>query len=402
MIDAIREIAGDIQPELVELRRALHRNPELAFEEHETARRIDEELSDLPVSVRTGVAETGVVAVLEGARSGPVITLRADIDALPIQEENDVPYASEVEGVMHACGHDVHTACLIGAARILSRIRDDLRGSLRLIFQPSEERLPGGASVMIDEGVLGSWNGQPAPESIFGQHVMPELPAGHLGVRSGTYMASADEIYVTIEGEGGHAAAPHELRSDATVAAAHVVVALQDVISRHCPPGVPSVLTIGKLEAPGATNVIPSSARLEGTFRAMDEEWRRRAHGLIRRTVEHTARAHGAESHLDLRIGYPALRNDPARAEFVADSARAYVGPDRTEEIDRWYASEDFAFYLQEIPGVFYRLGVRDEQFTAPRPVHTASFDIDEDALETGAGFMAYLAWRYTSEWTES
>lgn len=402
MIDRIRALAEEVHDDLVALRRDLHRRPELAFEEQETAARVVEELEALPVEIESGVAETGVIAHLEGGKPGPVLALRADMDALPIQEENEVAYASECEGVMHACGHDVHTSSLVGTARILSAIREQLPGSVRLIFQPSEERLPGGASVMIDEGVLSTRGGHRAPESIFGQHVMPELPAGQIGVRSGSYMASADEIHVTVRGEGGHGASPHELRADAVVVASQIVVALQNVISRACPPGVPSVLTIGRLEAGGSTNVIPATARLEGTFRAMDEEWRYRAHELIRRTVRHTAEAHGAECEIEIPVGYPALHNDAERSTLVRKAAREYVGVDRTVEVDRWYASEDFAFYLQEIPGVFYRLGVGNEELGIDQPVHTSRFDVDERALETGAGFMAYLAWRYAQAHTES
>ncbi len=396
MHDRIRELADGVFPEVVRLRRAIHRRPELAFEEHETARLVIDTLEPLDgVHLRTCVAKTGVVATLEGGRPGPARALRADMDALPIHEETGLDFASEHVGRMHACGHDAHTASLLGTALILHALRDDLAGTVRLLFQPSEEKLPGGAKAMIAEGALDEDEASAAPEAVFGQHVTPELPAGTLGIRSGMYMASADELYVTVRGEGGHAAGPHVLRADATLAAAHVVVALQSVISRHCPPDVPSVLTIGRLLADGATNVIPEAARLEGTFRAMDEDWRFRAHELIRRTARHTARAHGAEAEIEIKVGYPALYNHEAEAEHVRRAATDYVGAEHVVDLDRWFASEDFAFYLRERPGAFYRLGTGNAEAGITHGLHTPRFTIDEEALRLGSGFMAYLAWRY-------
>jgi hippurate hydrolase len=319
------------------------------------------------------------------------------MDALPIHEENDLPFASRNEGKMHACGHDAHTSSLLGTAMILDRIREQLSGSVRLIFQPAEERLPGGARPMIEEGVLDLDDGSRA-EVIFGQHVQPDLEAGSIGVRSGTYMASTDEIYITVGGTGGHAAGPHLLETDPTLVASHIVVALQSVISRQCPPDVPSVLTIGRLIADGATNVIPEKARMEGTFRSMDEVWRFRAHELIRRIAEHTARAHGATADVDIVVGYPALFNHPEAAGFVRGAAEEYVGPERVIDLDRWYASEDFAWYLREIPGAFYRIGTRNEEKGIVHGLHTPRFTIDEEALRTSPGFMAYLVWKYLAK----
>ncbi|MFP4228236.1 MAG: M20 family metallopeptidase [Salinivenus sp.] len=385
MLDAFRADADDLFASIVEMRRTLHRHPELSGEEHETARRVAERLRALELDeVTTGVNGTGVVATLEGGSPGPTVLLRADMDALPIQEETGLDFASETEGVMHACGHDVHTASLLGTAAILARHRDAIHGAVRFCFQPHEERLPGGAKGMIDAGVL------EGVDAVFGQHVKPDLPAGTIGVRAGWAMASSDEVYVTVEGEGGHAAEPHELATDATYVGSRIVDAFQSVISRHCPPDVPSILTIGRLIADGATNVIPETARLEGTFRAMDEDWRFRAHDIIRRVASHTAKAHGATADVEIRTGYPALRNHAAEAQLVADAARAYVGPDRTKEVDRWFAGEDFAYFLQERPGVFYQLGAG-----SAHGLHTAGLNVDEEALRVGAGFMAYLAWRY-------
>lgn len=397
MLDRVRHLNDDLFDDVVYLRRTIHRRPELAFEERETAALVAETLAPLGMDVVTGIAKTGVVATLKGGHPGPTVALRADMDALPIQEENDLDFASENEGKMHACGHDAHTSSLLGTAMILARLREDLHGSVRFIFQPSEERLPGGAKPMIEEGVLGAMNGS-VPEVILGQHVQPDLEAGKIGVRGGMYMASTDEIYITVRGTGGHAAAPHQLETDPTLAAAHILVALQSVISRHCPPDVPSVLTIGRLIADGATNVIPERARMEGTFRAMDEDWRFQAHEHIRRVANHTAQALGAEADVEIVVGYPALYNHPGPTSFVRAAAVEYVGDSNVVDLDRWYASEDFAWYLKERPGTFYRIGTRNESKGIVHGLHTSRFTIDEEALRTAPGFMAYVVCRYLEE----
>lgn len=392
----IRRLADDGHERVVEIRRALHRRPELAFEEHETAARVADELTATGVDrMRTGVASTGVVAEIDGA-AGPaerLVILRADIDALPIREENTFDFASEVDGKMHACGHDAHTASLLGAARILCAIRDRFSGTVRLLFQPSEEKLPGGAPAMIAEGALDVADGQ-ALVGIFGQHVRPGIAAGKLGVRPGAFMASADEIYITVSAQGGHAAEPHLQDADAVYVASQIVVALQSVVSRNRPPREPSVLTIGRFVADGATNVIPPVVKLEGTLRAMNEAWRREAHDLIRRVVAGTAAAFGAQADVDIRIGYPALVNDAEASALVDRAAREYIGDPDVVALDPWYAAEDFAFYLEHVPGAFYMLGVRNEADGITHAVHTPRFTVDESALRTGAGFLAYLAVR--------
>ena len=393
MLDRIRSLADEAFPDTVRTRRALHARPELAFEEHETAALVAETLREIGLDVTTGVARTGVVAHVEGARSGPTVALRADIDALPIAEANEVDYRSEHEGRMHACGHDAHTASLLTTARILHALRDDLAGTVRLLFQPSEEKLPGGAQVMIEDGALDATAGVEAPARIFGQHVFPQLPVGTLGVRPGPFMASADEVYVTIHGRGGHAAAPHEL-VDPVLVQAHVLTALQAVISRNRPPGVASLLSFGRVEADGATNVIPNEVRLVGTLRSMDEDWRDAAHGLIRRTVEKTAEAFGATADTEILVGYPALVNDEAATALVRETAVEYVGAERVLDLPMWYASEDFAWYTQQLPGAFYVLGVGNEAAGITHGLHTPRFQIDEEALRLGPGFMAALAWR--------
>lgn len=396
MRDVIQSLAADLFPEVVRLRRTLHRRPELGFEVHETARLVAQTLRETPGwEVTAGVGKTGVVAHLPGGRPGPTLALRADMDALPITEATGLDFASETEGVMHACGHDAHTASLLGTAMILSSVRDDLPGTVRLLFQPNEEKLPGGAPAMIKDGALETMDNYEAPTAILGQHVFPDLPAGTLGVRSGDFMASADEVVLTIRGEGGHAAAPHHLSADAVLVQAHVLTALQAVVARHRSPDVPSVLSFGLVEARGATNVIPETVRLEGTFRSMDEDWRFRAHELITRTAEKTAEALGATCEVEVRVGYPALTNNPSLADLVASAAREYVGATRTIEVPRWYASEDFAYYTQHRPGCFFVLGVGNEAKGITYGLHTPRFTIDEEALRTGAGFMAYAAWRW-------
>ena len=369
------------------LRRTIHQNPELAFEETETARLVTETLKPLGLDVQEGVAKTGVMATLRGGQPGPTILLRADMDALPIHEQNGFDFVSQNVGKMHACGHDAHTSSLLGTAMILNEMKADVRGSIRFIFQPSEERIPGGAKVMIEEGVLADSEASPAPQAVFGQHVQPTLPVGTIGVRSGMYMASADEIFITVKGKGGHAAGPHLLGTDTVLVASQIIVALQSIIARNCPPDVPSVLSIGKLMAEGATNVIPETARMEGTFRAMDEEWRFKAHEIIRRVARHTAEAFGAEAEVEIVVGYPALYNHEAQTEMVREAARAYVGEENVVEMDMWFASEDFAWYLREAPGSFYRIGTGNEEKGITHGLHTPRFTIDEDALRIAPGF---------------
>ncbi|MGB3544721.1 MAG: M20 family metallopeptidase [Rubrivirga sp.] len=395
MTDRLLSLADDQFPNVVRWRRAIHRRPELAFQEHETAAFIAQTLGDLGLEVAR-VAKTGVVAHIEGGQPGPTIALRADIDALPIMEATGLEFASETDGQMHACGHDAHTAMLLGAAHVLHAVRDELGGTVRLVFQPSEEKAPGGARVMIEDGVLGDVDGHGPVEQMFGQHVFPDLEAGTIGVRGGAFMASADEITLTINGTGGHAAAPHQL-VDAVLVQAHVLTALQSVISRNRPPGVPSLLSFGKVVADGATNILPDRVVLEGTLRSMDEGWRRRAWELIERTASRTAEAFGATCDVDVLEGYPALVNDPAAASFAREVAVEVVGEDRVVDLPMWYASEDFAFYAQRVPSSFSVLGVRNEAEGITHGLHTPRMTVDEGAMRTGTAFLAALAARSLS-----
>lgn len=388
MSQTIKELAAAWADDFIAIRHHLHAHPELSFQEHRTARFVCDKLQEFDIPFTHPVAGTGVVAYLQGGRpGGKVVALRADMDALPITELNEVSYRSQNEGVMHGCGHDVHTTCLLGAARILKELQGEWAGGVKLIFQPGEEKHPGGASLMIGDGVLEN----PVPQAILGLHVTPEMEVGRLGFRDGIAMASADEIYITVRGKGGHAASPH-LTTDIILVASHIVVALQQVISRNKDPFSPSVLSICSFNGGHTTNVIPSEVRLQGTFRAMDEGWRFRAHELIRREVQAIAGAMGAAAEVEIPVGYPCLFNDAAVTARARDIAAAYLGADNIETVPRRMGAEDFAFYSQQIPACFFRLGVGNEALGITSGVHTPFFNIDEKAIEIGMGVMASLA----------
>lgn len=388
LIPIIKAYAKSLIPSIVNIRRDLHQHPELSFKEKRTSELIKSFLAKHGIQFTEGWAGYGIVATIRGNADGPLVMLRADMDALPIQEENDVPYRSVEDGIMHACGHDVHTSSLLGAAVILNEHKAHILGEIRLIFQPGEEKLPGGASMMIDEGLFNVGK----PDWIIAQHVHPPLQAGHVGFRSGLYMASADEIYITIKGKGGHAATPH-LCIDPIVIAARVVTALQEMISRTKDPMSPGVLTIGRIWSDGgATNVIPDSVHMEGTLRAMDERWRSDTHQRIKTLIEHLCIASGATSETKIVIGYPSLINDDKVTSMCREAAVQYLGEDKVHELPLRMTSEDFAFYTQLAPASFYRLGTGWEDAGRNFPVHSNRFDINEDALETGMGLLAYIA----------
>jgi amidohydrolase len=375
--------------ELVATRRHLHSHPELSFKEFETTKFIAKKLKSIGYDLQQ-ITETGGYIDIQGKNpQAKVIALRGDIDALPILEKTNKEYASKNEGVMHACGHDVHTTCLLGAVQIIDFLKDEFEGTIRFIFQPGEERLPGGASVMIKNGVLKN----PNIDKIMGQHVMPLIDAGKVGFRSGLYMASADEIYIKVIGKGGHGAHPHQ-NIDPVYISAQIITQLQSVVSRHAKPSIPSVLSIGKVIANGATNIIPNEVSMEGTFRTYDEEWRNKAHKIIEKTCNDTAEIHGAKCEVEVRKGYPFLKNDEDLTTHTMNWAKEYLGEDNVEELELWPAGEDFAYYSQEIPASFYRLGIRNQNKFNQTMLHTPTFDIDEDALKVGAGLMAYLALR--------
>ncbi|AKD05376.1 M20 family metallopeptidase [Pontibacter korlensis] len=389
MKQKIQELAQGLYEDVVAYRRYLHTHPELSFQEHNTSRFIKSTLDSLGIAWDT-MANTGVVGIIRGEKpSEAVLALRADIDALPIQEANAVAYRSRQEGVMHACGHDAHTASLLGAAAILHQLRSEFGGVVKLVFQPAEEKVPGGALQMMKEGVLE----QPRPQAVLGQHVMPSIRAGQVGVRSGRFMASNDEVYITVRGRGGHGAQP-QLNTDPVVIAAHILLALQQIVSREADPKTPTVLSFGKVVANGAVNVIPDEATLEGTFRTTDELWRGVAHRRIREVASGIAACMGASCDVTIVQGYPCLINEDRLTAMFKSWAEEYLGEENVLEADVWMASEDFAYYAQAADACFYLLGVGAAAQGQNASLHTPTFDIDEQALETGAGLMAFAALR--------
>jgi amidohydrolase len=371
--EQIQHLAGSIFEEVVGYRRHLHANPELSFKEFETSAFVKAKLTEWGIPFE-GIANTGVVGLIKGdLSSDKVIALRGDMDALPINEANDKPYISKNPGVMHACGHDVHTSSLLGAAYILNRLKAEFGGTIKLIFQPGEEVLPGGASIMIAEGVLEN----PKPQHIIGQHVMPLIDAGKVGFRSGIYMASTDELYVTVHGKGGHGAQPQQ-NIDPVLISAHILVALQQIVSRNADPRLPSVLSFGKVIANGATNIIPNEVKMEGTFRTLDEDWRREAKRLMKKMAEGIAESMGGSCEFKIMHGYPFLINEEQLTANARAFAEDYLGAENVVDLDIWMAAEDFAYYSQVTDACFYRLGTGNAEKDTKYSVHHPNFDVDD------------------------
>jgi amidohydrolase len=386
MKQSIQQLAKKYANEFIDIRHQIHANPELSYQEFETSAFIQKKLTEfgIPFEVK---ATTGVVGLIKGKNPGKKITaLRADMDALPITEENEVPYKSKNVGVMHACGHDVHTTCLLGAAKILSELKDEWEGTVKLIFQPGEEKNPGGASLLIKEGVLEN----PKPEKIFALHVHPGLEIGRLSFRNGMVMASADEIYISIKSKGGHAAAP-QYTADTILIASHLIISLQQIVSRNNSPFNPSVLSITSFQGGNTTNVIPSEVKLMGTFRAMNEEWRFKAHELIKKQTIELVAAMGAEATIHIDVGYPFVLNNEALGNATIIRAGEYLGEENVEETELRMGAEDFAYYSHQIPACFFRLGAGNKAKGISSGVHTPTFNIDEGAIEIGMGMMAWL-----------
>jgi amidohydrolase len=386
MLDKIKGLAKKYAPEFIEVRHHLHAHPELSYQEFETSKLVQQQLRSFGIDYEIK-AETGVVGLIKGKNADRrIVALRADMDALPITEENNIPYKSKIDGVMHACGHDVHTSCLLGAAKILNELRNDWEGTVKLIFQPGEEKNPGGASLLIKEGVLEN----PKPSAIFGLHVHPGLNTGKMSFRGGKVMASADELYITIKGKGGHAASPH-LCIDPILIASHLIISLQQIISRNNNPHNPSVLSITAINGGTTTNVIPDEVKLKGTFRAMNEEWRFKAHELMRKMATDLVSSMGGKIDLLIDVGYPSVYNNEALNELAMEKASEFIGKNNVEETEKRMGAEDFGYYSQQIPGCFFRLGVMNKEKGITSGVHTPTFNIDESAIETGIGIMAYL-----------
>ena len=384
--EKIKSLAKEYAPGFISVRHHLHANPELSYQEFETSKFVQQKLNEfkIPFEIK---ATTGVVGLIKGKNPAKkIVALRADMDALPIKEENDVDYKSKHDGIMHACGHDVHTTCLLGAAKILNELKNEWEGTIKLIFQPGEERNPGGASIMIKDGVLEN----PKPRAIFALHVNPQLETGKLSFRGGRVMASADELYFTIKGKGGHAASPHTT-VDPILIASHLIIGLQQVISRNKNPFDSSVLSITSVIGGTTTNVIPDEVKLMGTFRAMNEEWRSKAHGLIERTAKELVSSMGAEVDVHIDKGYPAVFNDENLNASARSLAEEFMGKENVEETEMRMGAEDFGYYSQLIPGCFYRLGTGNKEKGITAGVHTPRFNIDENAIEVGVGMMAWF-----------
>jgi amidohydrolase len=388
LLETIKSLSVKYSKEVVEFRRHIHANPELSYQEFNTVKYVEEKLRSFGLTSIQKVATTGLIVDIKGKNpEKKTIALRADMDALPIKEANDVPYRSTNEGVMHACGHDVHTSSLLGSAKILNEVKDKFEGTVRFLFQPGEEKNPGGASYMIRDGALEN----PRPAGIIGQHVFPILPVGKIGFKEGMYMASADEIYLKVVGKGGHGAAP-DLAIDPIVIASHIIIALQQIISRNASPKQPTVLTFGNIIGKGATNIIPDEVNIAGTFRAMNEEWRKSGLEKIKKMAESIAEGMGGRCEVDISHGYPYLENNPELTRRLRQAAVDYVGKENVVDIDITLGAEDFAYYSQVIPAAFYRIGTRNDAKGITSYVHTPTFNIDEEALTLSPGLMAWMA----------
>jgi len=385
--NSIKGKASEIFSDVVDFRRHFHQYPELSCEEFQTAEFICRKLKEYDIPYRNGIAGTGVTGLIHGKQSGSAcVALRADMDALPVTEQNTVDYKSLFPGKMHACGHDVHMACLLGVAHILTGMKDHFGGVVKLIFQPSEETYPGGAVRMIGEGILEN----PRPDYILAQHVINTLEAGEIGLKGGPYMASTDEIFITVRGKGGHAATPDQV-VDPILIASHIIVAVQQVVSRNADPLIPTVVSFGKITGEGRTNIIPDEVRIEGTVRTYDESWRLRIHEIIRKLATSIGEGMGAQCDFKVSRGYPFLNNDPFLSSRLEGLAVEYLGRENVKEIEKRMTAEDFAYFAEKVPSCLYRLGIANQPKGISSNLHTATFNVDESSLETGVGLMAWF-----------
>ena len=389
----IQQLTIQYSDYVVDCYRHLHSNPELSFQEFETAKFIQSELSRMIIPFKSSIGGNGILGKIEGRNPAKkVIALRADMDALPVCETVDISYKSQNENVMHACGHDAHTACLLGAAKILNELKNDFEGTILLVFQPAEEKAPGGARLMLEDGLFDELE----PEMMLAQHVSVDYPTGTMGFLHGMIMASADEIHVKVHGKGGHGALPH-LVNDTVLATAQTLVSLQQVKSRLCHPLTPMVLTFGKLIAAGAQNVIPHEVQLSGTFRTVDEAWREKAKQHIQRIITETTAAYGCTAEIEIPDGYPCVVNDEQITAQARSFAADWVEEEQVVELEMRMTSEDFAFFTQQYPATFYRFGVKGEVNKNTGGLHSADFVVDEKALPIGFGGMAWIAYRFLS-----
>lgn len=385
---SIKDLAQKYFPEIIDIRRHIHENPELSFEEFNTSKYICSKLDEYKIPYKSGFVKTGIIGKIEGVNPGKkVIALRADMDALPIIENEEHSIKSCHKGVMHACGHDAHSASLLGTAKILNKLKDQWEGTILLIFQPGEEKFPGGAKLMMEEGALDN----PAPEIIIGQHVLPDMETGDVGFKEGMYMASGDEVYLTLKGKGGHAAMPHTL-TDNVLIASHIIVALQQIVSRIVPANIPTVLSFGKVIANGATNIIPEVVEIAGTLRTMNEDWREKIKAQIRKIATEMASSMGATCEVKINDGYPVVTNSNEITQIAYSAAQDYLGKEHVHKMDTRMTAEDFGYYTQKYPCTFYRFGVKQMNNFKIGGLHTPGFNLNESSLETSVGLMAYIA----------
>ncbi|MCG8342872.1 MAG: M20 family metallopeptidase [Chlorobiales bacterium] len=393
IIQRIREKTNALYSEIVGIRRRIHRHPELSFREFRTTALVRDYLSRLGLKIEHDFLETGAVALLEGAKGKKdrgLVALRADIDALPLQEENSHEYCSVEKGVMHACGHDMHTAILLGTAAVLSEIKDDLAGDVLFIFQPAEEKAPGGARPLIEAGLFRRYN----PSAILGLHCFPHLQAGKVAFHEGSMMAAADELYIAVHGEGGHASAPHKI-SDPVLAAAHIITSVQHLVSRVASPYEPAVVSISSINGGNATNIIPGKVTMSGTLRTMNEELRAQMHERLKQNIEYVGKGMGVDAELNIVNGYPVLANHPETTRAIRTASIAYLGEENVEEGEPMMTAEDFSYYLHHCPGTFIQLGSGREPPEKGDRLHSPFFNPDEKAIATGIGVMSYAAWNW-------
>jgi amidohydrolase len=384
MIKKIKNLSAEYFDEILSIRRYLHMYPELSFQEFETSRYIKDILNSWGIEFTDGYVNTGILVVLEGKNpESKILALRADFDALPIIEENNVEYCSKNHGVMHACGHDAHTASMLGALKILNKTKELWDGTIKFIFQPAEERLPGGAKQMIEEGVLSN----PNVENVIAQHVLPDLEVGKVGFRSGTYMASTDEIYIKIKGVGGHAAIPKQY-NNTIIASSNLILKLNEFFTQH----TDSIFAIGYIQGNGSTNVIPNEVNLMGTFRALSEEYRKKSHHDIKKIVAVVEKEYDLKINLEIRNGYPALHNDEELTKKQISNARDFLGKENVIDLPIRMTAEDFSYFANSVPSCFYRLGTGNKDKRIIHGLHTSKFNIDEESLKIGMGLISYLA----------
>ncbi len=388
IVEIIKGYAREYSAEVIGWRRHLHRHPELSQQEFGTMAFVADRLRDMGLQPQTGIGKTGVMAMIRGGidPDGYCVALRADYDALPLTEATGLPFASENEGVMHACGHDMHTSSLLGAAKILTTIRERLKGSVMLIFEPSEEMYPGGARMMMDDGLFNTV----MPNEIYSFHCLPEMEVGRIGMKKGRYMASTDELYWTVKGKGGHGATPH-MSVDPILIASHIVVALQQLVSRNAPPMMPTVLSFGKFVGEGRTNIIPDEVKMEGIIRTFDPQWRLDCHEKIRKMSCGIAESMGGQCDLFIDFGYPPVINDDACTQQVHDNGVDYLGADNVDWLDLRMTAEDFAFFAQKIPACYFRVGIHVPG-TPYCNLHRPDLLVDERSMEIASGFEAYNA----------